>query len=75
MLHKLSELDRFILWLREKPLNQTYNWSDGEACLMAQYLADTGQEENGMPDWYGRITLQRPWTFAAALQRAETPSP
>jgi hypothetical protein len=70
MLNKLSELDKFINWLREQPADQTYDWSDGENCLMAQYLQATEQEENGMPDWYGRVTLPRPWIFSAALERA-----
>jgi hypothetical protein len=71
MLNKLSELDKFTNWLRQQPADKTYDWNDGENCLMAQYLQDTGQQENGMPEWYGRVTLQRPWTFSAALARAQ----
>lgn len=61
-----------IAWLRTKPADQCYDWSNGESCPMAQYLEATGQIENGMPDWYINLTLTRPWTFGAALQRAES---
>ena len=73
MLKKLSELDNFTAWLREQPADQTYNWFDPQQCVMAQFLAPSKQTvlTKPLPDWYERVTQQHPWTFGAALKRAE----
>jgi hypothetical protein len=76
MLDKTTELGKFIGWLREQHGDKTYDWSDGEHCLMAQYLEATGQQETEFSmirdwSWYMDVTLPRPHTFGAALQRAK----
>lgn len=70
---KTIKLDNFIAWLREQPSDTTYEWESGETCLMGQYLQAAGMhdEQPPMPNWYEHVTLTRPWTFDAALKRAE----
>lgn len=63
-------------WLRQQPADGTYQWQHPMHCLIGQFLAATGQVREAidyteMPD-YRRITETKPWTFGAALRRAET---
>jgi len=62
-------------WLRNQPSDQEYVWSDPVFCLMGPYLADNGscwgeQGYSDMPN-YEVIAGQKPWTYGAALGRAE----
>lgn len=62
-------------WLRNQPSDQEYVWSDPVFCLMGRYLADNGscwgeQGYSDMPN-YEVIAGQKPWTYGAALGRAE----
>ena len=61
--------------MRKQDPDKEYVWSDPVFCLMGQYLADNGsswgeRSYSDMPYYY-EIAHQKPWTFGAALQRAE----
>jgi hypothetical protein len=58
-------------WLATQPSDQAYVFSDGETCLMAQYLQATGQpEDTRMQSWYLPVAMPAPHTFGDALKRA-----
>jgi hypothetical protein len=64
-------LAQFAAWLRARPADGTYDWADGEHCLMAQFLEAQGQTaEPPMPTWYMFVTATEPHTYGAALRRA-----
>jgi hypothetical protein len=64
-------LEQFAAWLRARPADGTYVFSDGENCAMAQFLHFQGQNiEPPMPSWYLPVTMPEPHTFGAALKRA-----
>lgn len=77
-------LDAFIAWLKTKPASQEYYWPDPEGCAMGQYRAylrkDLGILDEYMPcallltsgpNSYYVSCNRTPWTFGAALKRAE----
>jgi hypothetical protein len=62
-------------WLRGQPPDGEYVWSDPVFCLMGHYLADNGacwgeRSYSDLPH-YEEIAHEKPWTFGAALERAE----
>lgn len=64
-------LEQFTAWVSTQPVDGTYVFSDGENCLMAQFLHSQGRaKEPPMPDWYLPVTMPAPHTFGAALKRA-----
>jgi len=72
---ELLESDKLIAWLRTQPPDGEYQWSDPVFCLMGRYIADVGTPKDlyaysDMPN-YHEIAETKPWTFGAALQRAE----
>jgi hypothetical protein len=75
--------DALIDWLRQQPADEEYVWQDPVFCLMGRYLADNSSRwgDVGYSDMphYEEIAGQKPWTFGAALERAEAlkqlPSP
>jgi hypothetical protein len=67
--------DALIAWLRTQPPDEEYIWQDPVFCLMGHFLADNGSSwgEVGyseMPS-YREIAETKPWTYGAALARAE----
>jgi hypothetical protein len=73
--HPPLTTEALVTWLRTQPPEQTYVWSDPVFCLMGSYLADHGSSwgvtaYSEMPN-YHEIAAERPWTFGAALERAE----
>jgi hypothetical protein len=83
MSHELLDSDKLIAWLRQQPPEEEYIWSDPVFCLMGRYITDVGTPADlyaysEMPA-YREIAETKPWTFGAALQRAEAlkqlPSP
>jgi hypothetical protein len=78
MLDKTTTLytpDALIQWLRQQPANEEYVWSDPVFCMMGRYLRDNGSTwgeaaYSDMPG-YHEIAAEKPWTFGAALERAE----
>lgn len=75
MTNELINSDKLIGWLRQQPADEPYIWSDPVFCLMGRYLADHDSswgtvQYSDMPD-YERIAGEKPWTFGAALERAE----
>jgi len=64
-----------IEWLRQQPADGEYVWSDPVFCMMGRYLADHGSQwgdvgYHDMPH-YEEIASVKPWTYGAALERAE----
>ena len=74
-LQSLMTSDALTAWLRTQPDDGEYQWTDPVNCLMGKYLADHGVAwgDTGYSDMpgYHQIAAQRPWTFGAALGRAE----
>jgi hypothetical protein len=67
--------DALIQWLRKQRADEEYVWSDPIFCMMGRYLADNGStwgeaSYSDMPG-YDEIANTKPWTFGAALKRAE----
>jgi hypothetical protein len=62
-------------WLRKQPPDQEYVWQDPVFCLMGHYLADNdsrwGERSYSDMPGYEEIAQAKPWTFGAALERAE----
>jgi hypothetical protein len=62
-------------WLRGQPGDGEYVWSDPVFCLMGRYLADNesrwGEVQYSDIPHYEEIAGEKPWTFGAALERAE----
>jgi hypothetical protein len=72
---ELLDSDKLIAWLRQQPADEEYQWSDPVKCLMGRYITDVGTPADlyaysEMPH-YHEIAETKPWTFGAALQRAE----
>jgi len=73
---ELLDSDKLIAWLRTQPPDEEYVWQDPVYCLMGRYLASEGSHwgefsySAAMPH-YHEIAETKPWTFGAALQRAE----
>jgi hypothetical protein len=72
---KLLNPDALTSWLRKQDPDKGYVWSDPVFCLMGSYLADNGAlwgefAYSEMPN-YHEIAQAKPWTFGAALERAE----
>lgn len=64
-----------IAWLRQQPADAEYVWQDPVFCMMGRYLADNGScwgevAYSDLPG-YEQIAGEKPWTFGAALARAE----
>jgi hypothetical protein len=62
-------------WLRKQPPEGEYVWSDPVYCLMGHYCADNEMawgmfQYSDMPGYF-EIAAEKPWTFGAALERAE----
>ena len=62
-------------WLRKQAPDDEYVWQDPVFCLMGRYLADNNSRwgefaYSDMPH-YEEIAGEKPWTFGAALERAE----
>jgi hypothetical protein len=62
-------------WLRGQDPDEYYIWSDPVYCLMGRYLAANGsrwgeRSYSDMPN-YHEIAQEKPWTYGAALERAE----
>jgi hypothetical protein len=73
--NELLDSDALIDWLRQQPADEEYMWQDPVYCLMGRYLADKGSRwgavhYSSMPGYY-EIAMAKPWTFGAALERAE----
>lgn len=76
-------LQSLIAWLETKDADAEYAYVDFDNCLVAQYARQVpGVEKPAWRTWYGfgsdnisndiraTISVPRPWTFGAALQRA-----
>lgn len=68
-------IDALTGWLRKQPPDAEYVWSDPVFCLVGHYLADNGacwgeRSYSDIPH-YEEIAKEKPWTFGAALERAE----
>jgi hypothetical protein len=64
-----------INWLRQQPPDEEYIWQDPVKCLMGRYLKANGSRwgegaYSEMP-YYDAIAHEKPWTYGAALERAE----
>ena len=73
--HPQLTTEALVSWLRKQDPDQEYIWSDPAFCMMGKYLSDhnsswgaVGYSE--MPSYY-EIASPKPWTFGAALKRAE----
>jgi hypothetical protein len=75
MSNELLDTDKLTGWLKNQPPDGEYVWSDPVFCLMGRYLADNGSEWGAMQysdlPLYEEIAKEKPWTFGAALERAE----
>jgi hypothetical protein len=72
---ELMKVEKLVEWLRGQPSDGEYVWSDPVFCLMGRYLEAHGSEwgrvaYSEMPG-YGLIAGVKPWTYGAALERAE----
>lgn len=68
-------VDALIPWLRKQQPDAEYIWSDPVFCMMGRFLADHGSQwgevaYSDMPH-YEQIAGAKPWTYGAALKRAE----
>lgn len=73
--HPALTIEALVTWLRTQPAEKTYIWSDPVFCAVGQYLADHGSSWGAVnyseiPGYY-EIAAEKPWTFGAALERAE----
>jgi hypothetical protein len=68
-------IDALTGWLRKQPPDGEYVWSDPVYCLMGKYLADNdacwGERAYSDLPHYEEIAGEKPWTYGAALERAE----
>lgn len=74
-LDELMTVDKLTDWLRGQPPEKGYVWSDPVFCLMGRYLAEQGSHwgeasYSELPG-YREIAEAKPWTYGAALERAE----
>jgi hypothetical protein len=75
----LMTLENLIAWLEVQPTDGTYDWRCPEGCLIAHYLTD---RLGALPEYsthlyqsmphYHAIAAHEPWTFGAALERANS---
>jgi hypothetical protein len=68
-------VEMVVSWLRRQEPDEEYIWSDPVFCLMGRYLADHGSswgavDYRALPH-YEEIAQAKPWTYGAALERAE----
>ena len=74
--------ESLIAWLETMPAQETYDYTDCKGvCLYSQYMVAHGVphercfegEENAKFGYhvYRHVAVQRPWTFGAALSRAQ----
>jgi len=73
--HPPLTVEALVAWLRQKPADETYVWSDPVFCLVGHYLSEHNSswgvaQYSDIPD-YEQIAGEKPWTFGAALGRAE----
>lgn len=75
----------FISWLKRQDPHRKYQWGDCQDCPIAQYLKTVGIEDLNELTWdtynkleggdyrepCGNVAMSSPWTFGAALKRAE----
>ena len=76
MLNNPNWSEGVLDWLRQQPADGGYNWQHPDRCVVGRFLAAHGRSRENidyteMPD-YRRIAEPKPWTFGAALRRAET---
>ncbi len=75
MENTLLNAERLTNWLRKQPPDGEYVWSDPVHCMMGKYLADNesrwGEVQYSDMPHYEEIAGEKPWTFGAALERAE----
>lgn len=68
-------IDALTGWLRKQDPGEEYVWQDPVFCLMGRYLADNqaswGERSYSDVPHYEEIAGTQPWTFGAALERAE----
>jgi hypothetical protein len=62
-------------WMRRQPADADYDWQHPDRCIVGRFLAAKGLARQAvdyaeMPH-YHEITEPKPWTFGAALKRAE----
>jgi hypothetical protein len=74
-MQNLLNTEALTEWLRKQNPDEEYVWSDPVYCMMGRYLADNGSswgavQYSVMPG-YEEIAAEKPWTFGAALERAE----
>lgn len=67
--------DALITYMRGQPPDREYTWQDPVHCLVGNYLRDNGSQwgdvsYSDLPH-YNEIAETKPWTFGAALARAE----
>ena len=71
----LFDVNKLIAWLHQQPPEGEYQWSDPVFCLMGRYITDVGTAADlyayGEMPHYHEIAETKPWTFGAALERAE----
>lgn len=77
-------LDAFIAWLEKQPGETEYDWYNYHYCIVGRFVTSVRKtlpfEERvcrlGGPNywsvgpWRNDVGLPRPWTYAAALDRA-----
>lgn len=73
---ELMSAQELTKWLRKQNPDQEYIWQDPVFCLLGHYLRANGsgwgeRSYSEMPH-YEEIAKEKPWTFGAALERAET---
>ena len=73
--HPELTIEALVKWLRTLPPDETYIWSDPVFCMMGQYLlahdSTWGAAQYSEMPGYAEIAAEKPWTFGAALERAE----
>jgi hypothetical protein len=78
--------EAFAKWLDSKPKDETYVFTAGRGCAIAQYVKEVGVKSfdaAGCTGWFdtdmrphvliprGSIVADHPWTFGAAADRAK----
>lgn len=73
-------LKNLIVWLRKKPARGQYVWHEPTNCVIGQWLRASGTPDTEIwaksvhlakDDLFTAIALNGPYTFGAALKRAE----
>jgi hypothetical protein len=72
---ELLDWGRLVEWLRGEDGGEEYIWQDPVRCLVGRYLAARGSGwgyfSYGELPFYEEIAGVKPWTYRAALGRAE----